>query len=128
MIQPLLSGRIYFQTISKSSDFFRGLWFDKLFGNLLKVDQFGHVLQAFHGFHKLSTEELESVYPERISWKDSSRVYIMNTPFNLPETFLIAALIDYFNKEQEYSRTESGWSYHDGDKITEFSFKQLFQV
>ena len=28
----------------------RGLWFDKLRGNLLKVDQFGEILQCFHGF------------------------------------------------------------------------------
>ena len=28
----------------------RGLWFDRLHGNLLKVDQFGEILQCFHGF------------------------------------------------------------------------------
>ena len=28
----------------------RGLWFDRLRGNLLKVDQFGEILQCFHGF------------------------------------------------------------------------------
>ena len=28
----------------------RGLWFDKLRGNLLKVGQLGQILQCFHGF------------------------------------------------------------------------------
>ena len=28
----------------------RALWFDRLRGNLLKVDQFGEILQCFHGF------------------------------------------------------------------------------
>ena len=28
----------------------RGLWFDRLAGNLLKVDQFGKILECYHGF------------------------------------------------------------------------------
>jgi 5'-nucleotidase len=31
----------------------RGLWFDKLYGNLLKVDQFGNILICVHGFQIL---------------------------------------------------------------------------
>jgi 5'-nucleotidase len=29
----------------------RGLWFDHLYGNLLKVDGFGNILVGVHGFH-----------------------------------------------------------------------------
>jgi 5'-nucleotidase len=29
----------------------RGLWFDQLYGNLLKVDGFGNILVGVHGFH-----------------------------------------------------------------------------
>lgn len=32
----------------------RGLWFDYIYGNLLKVDCFGNILVAVHGFHFLS--------------------------------------------------------------------------
>lgn len=32
----------------------RGLWFDYIYGNLLKVDGFGNILVAVHGFHFLS--------------------------------------------------------------------------
>ena len=28
----------------------RGLWFDRKAGNLLKVDQFGKILECYHGF------------------------------------------------------------------------------
>ena len=28
----------------------RGLWFDRVFGNLLKVDGFGNILVCVHGF------------------------------------------------------------------------------
>ena len=28
----------------------RGLWFDRVAGNLLKVDQFGKILDCYHGF------------------------------------------------------------------------------
>lgn len=33
----------------------RGLWFDTTHGNLLKVDGFGNILVALHGFHFLSS-------------------------------------------------------------------------
>lgn len=33
----------------------RGLWLDKLYGNLLKVDGFGNILQGIHGFRFLKT-------------------------------------------------------------------------
>lgn len=29
----------------------RGLWFDHVYGNLLKVDGFGNILVGVHGFH-----------------------------------------------------------------------------
>ena len=32
----------------------RGLWFDREAGNLLKVDQFGKILECYHGFRYLA--------------------------------------------------------------------------
>lgn len=32
---------------------FRGLWFDTLYGNLLKVDAYGNILVCVHGFEFL---------------------------------------------------------------------------
>jgi 5'-nucleotidase len=33
----------------------RGLWFDREYGNLLKVDQFGKILRCCHGFRSVFT-------------------------------------------------------------------------
>jgi hypothetical protein len=35
----------------------RGLWFDTLYGNLLKVDPYGNILVGVHGFKFLKTYE-----------------------------------------------------------------------
>ncbi len=32
----------------------RGLWFDKLYGNLLKVDAYGNIITCVHGFKVLT--------------------------------------------------------------------------
>ena len=40
-----------------------------------------------------------SIYPGGVQRKDEKRVFVMNTLFNLAETFLVAALIDFFDKQ-----------------------------
>jgi len=101
----------------------RGLWFDREAGNLLKVDQFGKILECYHGFRLLRSEEVKSIYPNKIQRKDDSRVFVMNTLFNLAETFLIAALVDYLDRRGDYEGTRRGWV-KDGE---EFTFSQLFK-
>ena len=87
----------------------RGLWFDKRLGNLLKVDQHERILQCYHGFQKLSAAEIERLYPDSIQRRDPDRVFVINTGFNLPETFLIAALIDHFTSQPDLVATDEGW-------------------
>jgi 5'-nucleotidase len=101
----------------------RGLWFDRKAGNLLKVDQFGKILECLHGFRMLKSEEIKAIYPNKIQRKDDARVFVMNTLFNLAETFLIAALVDYFNKREDYEGLVDGWM-KEGE---EFTFAQLFK-
>jgi hypothetical protein len=36
----------------------RGLWFDREYGNLLKVDQFGKILRCCHGFRSVFTPQV----------------------------------------------------------------------
>ena len=40
-----------------------------------------------------------STYPGGVQRKDEKRVFVMNTLFNLAETFLIAALVDFYDKQ-----------------------------
>ena len=64
------------------------------------------------------------MYPGKLQIKDDKNIYIMNTLFNLPETFLISALVDYFDNNEEYENTDKGWTKQ--DSLT--SFVQVFQA
>nr|CAD7588684.1 unnamed protein product [Timema genevievae] len=87
----------------------RGLWFDSQFGNLLKVDAYGNILVCVHGFEFLKHSQVYELYPNKFLQLDESRVYVLNTLFNLPETYLLACLIDFFTNFPEYTRIrESG--------------------
>lgn len=45
--------------------------------------------------------EIYALYPNKFIQLDESRVYVLNTLFNLPECYLLACLIDYFISQQE---------------------------
>lgn len=84
----------------------RGLWLDKLYGNLLKVDGFGNILVAIHGFRFMTGSEIEKFYPNKFIHLTEQRIFVLNTLFNLPETFLIASVVDYFDNHPDYERYE----------------------
>ncbi len=72
----------------------RGLAVDKLNGNLLKMDRFGHVGRAYHGRHPLSQELWRKLYREvRVQLKNPQYAWI-DTLFALPEACLFAGAID----------------------------------
>ncbi|CAH1782892.1 unnamed protein product [Owenia fusiformis] len=101
----------------------RGLWFDNLYGNLLKVDAFGNILVCCRGFHYLKPNEVRELYPNKFLQLDDSRIYVLNTLFNLPETYLLACLIDYFTNSEEYTTIDKGVK--GGDIF--MSYKSIFQ-
>uniref|UniRef100_F7DXV6 5'-nucleotidase domain containing 4 n=1 Tax=Ornithorhynchus anatinus TaxID=9258 RepID=F7DXV6_ORNAN len=102
----------------------RGLVFDALYGNLLKVDVHGNVLMCAHGFRFLSEAELWSYYPNKFIQRDDLlRFHILNTLFNLPETYLYACLVDFFTNCSRYANCDTG--YQHGNLF--MSFRSLFQ-
>ncbi|XP_013192936.1 cytosolic purine 5'-nucleotidase isoform X2 [Amyelois transitella] len=101
----------------------RGLWFDTLYGNLLKVDAYGNILVCVHGFEFLKHSQVYELYPNKFLTLDESRVYVLNTLFNLPETYLIACLIDFFTNSPQYTREKTG--VRCGDLA--MSFRSIFQ-
>ncbi|XP_075418780.1 5'-nucleotidase domain-containing protein 4 [Tenrec ecaudatus] len=102
----------------------RGLVFDALYGNLLKVDAHGNVLLGTHGFTLLSEAEIWSMYPsEFIQRDDLRRFHFLNTLFNLPETYLYACLVDFFSSCSRYTNCDTG--YQHGNLF--MSFRSLFQ-
>uniref|UniRef100_A0A8D0G4T1 5'-nucleotidase domain containing 4 n=1 Tax=Sphenodon punctatus TaxID=8508 RepID=A0A8D0G4T1_SPHPU len=73
----------------------RGLVFDALYGNLLKVDYHGNLLVCTHGFRFLKGAEIWNYYPNKfIQRDDMKRFHILNTLFNLTETYLYASSAD----------------------------------
>jgi 5'-nucleotidase len=86
----------------------RGIFFDKEFGNLLKVDQFGNILSCHHGFDVVPSMEVRELYPNKTVQASDNRYFILNTLFNLPETYAIAALVNFFDNHQDYTRVKRG--------------------
>jgi len=101
----------------------RALWFDSKYGNLLKIDSYGNLLVCAHGFRFLKPSEIHALYPNKFIQYDESRIYILNTLFNLPETYLLACLVDYFTNSKDYSNEPTGVKC--GDLY--MSFKSIFQ-
>ncbi|KAI2803130.1 Cytosolic purine 5'-nucleotidase [Blomia tropicalis] len=110
----------------------RGLWFDTENGNLLKVDPYGNILVCVFGFNFLKTSEIYAMYPNKFVQLDENRIYVLNTLFNQPETYLLACVIDFFSNSPNYVRSSkqsanspSGVKGIDGKLF--MSYKSIFQ-
>ncbi|XP_073334567.1 5'-nucleotidase, cytosolic II, like 1 isoform X2 [Pagrus major] len=102
----------------------RGLVIDTLFGNLLKVDSNGNVLICSRGFTFLKGEDIQDYYPNKfIQRDDTDRFYILNTLFNLSETYLYTCLVDFFTRCTRYTNLPTG--YQHGDLF--MSYRSMFQ-
>ncbi|XGW06126.1 hypothetical protein V3C99_016449, partial [Haemonchus contortus] len=101
----------------------RNAWFDKRFGNLLKTDEHCNILTAFHGFKKLDKKEIRQYYPNKHINLEESRIFVLNTVFNVPETFLLASVIDYFEHRTEYEKLplKEGYSRKDTQQVLLYS-------
>ncbi|CAD5118793.1 DgyrCDS7473 [Dimorphilus gyrociliatus] len=101
----------------------RGLWFDTRYGSLLKVDSYGNILVCVIGFKFLKSHEIRSLYPNKFIQPNESRIFILNTLFNLPETYLLACLVDYFCNSDGYVRDTTG--VRCGEML--ISYKSIFE-
>lgn len=86
----------------------RGLWFDTLYGNLLKIDSSGYILVCVHGFTFVKGKEVYDYYPNKFVQMDEKRFRIFNTLFELPFTYLLACLVDFFTNHPDYIRIKTG--------------------
>ncbi|CAJ1070781.1 '-nucleotidase%2C cytosolic II, like 1 isoform X2 [Xyrichtys novacula] len=102
----------------------RGLVIDSTYGNLLKVDANGNILVCSHGFRFLHGEEILSYYPNKfIQRGDTDRFCILNTLFNLSETYLYSCLVDFFTRNSRYTNLEKGFQH--GDLY--MSYRSMYQ-
>lgn len=67
--------------------------------------------------------DVYELYPNKFIHLDESRIYVMNTLFNLPEIYMIACLIDFFSNSPQYVKMLEGIK--SGDLY--MSFKSIFQ-
>lgn len=105
----------------------RGLWFDTIYGNFLKVDAYGNILVCVHGFKMLKTAEILALYPNKFIQMNESRVYVLNTLFNQPETCVLARVIHYFSTSDEYDHVGSPSGVKDNKANLFMPFKSMFQ-
>uniref|UniRef100_A0A8D3BF36 5'-nucleotidase, cytosolic II, like 1 n=2 Tax=Scophthalmus maximus TaxID=52904 RepID=A0A8D3BF36_SCOMX len=102
----------------------RGLVIDTTFGNLLKVDSNGNILVCSHGFRFLKGNDIQKYYPNKfIQRDDTDRFYILNTLFNLSETYLYACLVDFFTRSTRHTILMKGFQH--GDLF--MSYRSMFQ-
>ncbi|MEZ4459821.1 MAG: HAD-IG family 5'-nucleotidase [bacterium] len=78
----------------------RGLVIDTWKGNVLKMDAHRHVGAGYHGFRELTAEERKEYRDATIRLNDSSRFWLVDTLFALPEAFLYAAIIDHLHRTE----------------------------
>ncbi|KAK0402660.1 hypothetical protein QR680_016461 [Steinernema hermaphroditum] len=103
----------------------RGLWFDQLYGNLLKVDGFGNILVGVHGFRFMKPHEIEEFYPNKFLHLIHNRVIVLNTLFHLSDTYLLASLVHYFDSNPNYKPTVDKTGVRQGDVF--MSYKSIAQ-
>lgn len=77
----------------------RGLLFDRVKGNLLKIDTYGNILTCIHGLDFIRGDALRELYPNKFVHVDKNRFAIFNTLFNLPEIYLLACIVHLFDKK-----------------------------
>ncbi|PKK17657.1 5'-nucleotidase domain containing 4 [Columba livia] len=99
----------------------RGLVFDALFGNLLKVDSHGNLLVCAHGFRFLKGAEILHYYPNKfIQRDDMKRFHILNTLFPLLLSRMKEVGKVFLATNSDYNYTDAIMSYlfdfGDGDK------------
>ena len=86
----------------------RGLWFDTLHGNLLKVDAYGNILLACHGF-----QFLKAWVDSKIAFLNIQRTcfwpwHFVHDPFIL--IFCAGMKFGKFTRTSSYSSTSTGFS------------------
>lgn len=78
----------------------RGLVIDKELGHILKMNLFRRVGKAWHGMRELSAEE-RSLYRKEVPQISSPRYRLLDTLFEIPEAFVFAMLVDFYERDGE---------------------------
>jgi 5'-nucleotidase len=72
----------------------RGLLIDKRYGHILKMDRYKTVGKGYHGFRKLSADELRALYHSKKIRPATPRYHWIDTLYALSEASVYAAVIE----------------------------------
>ena len=78
----------------------RGLILDIQLGNVLKVNSYGYVKQAFHGTQPLGFDVQRQTYTNVVVSLSDSRFVFLNTLFSLSEACLYAQVVDLLDAQK----------------------------
>jgi HAD superfamily 5'-nucleotidase-like hydrolase len=99
----------FIKNIPQATDFpVRGILIDKRFGHVLKMDRYKHVAKGYHGFRRLSKDELHALYHSKKIRPATPRYHWIDTLYALSEAALYAAMVDGLEKKGyavDYART-----------------------
>jgi HAD superfamily 5'-nucleotidase-like hydrolase len=85
----------------------RGLVVDRTYGNIFKMDRYGHVGRVYHGKRQLDRDERHRLYRTQRIRLSLPRYAWIDTLFALPEAVMYATLIEHLEAQGtrlEYSR------------------------
>jgi 5'-nucleotidase len=91
----------------------RGLIVDKRRGNTLKMDHFKYVRRAYHGRRPLSGEERRKAYKSQHLRLSHPNYVSVDTLFHLPEVYLYATLVDFFESRKQRREIDFAALYQD---------------
>jgi HAD superfamily 5'-nucleotidase-like hydrolase len=72
----------------------RGLVVDKAHGNLIKLDRYKYVVEAFHGTKRMTYDERKAAYSNRRLDLALADFQNLDTLFTIPEAVLFAQMVD----------------------------------
>ncbi|RXM29373.1 Cytosolic purine 5'-nucleotidase [Acipenser ruthenus] len=113
----------YTLAVYKSPEY-ESLGFDLTVERLVSIGYPQELLNFVYDSTFPTRPEIREQYSNKfIQRDDTERFYILNTLFNLPETYLFACLVDFFTNCPRYTSCDTGFK--DGDLF--MSYKSMFQ-
>ena len=55
-------------------------------------------------FFLVRRHEIYDLYPNKFVQLNEQRIYVLNSLFNQPETYLLACIVDYFSNSKEFTK------------------------
>jgi HAD superfamily 5'-nucleotidase-like hydrolase len=79
----------------------RGLLIDKRYGHILKMDRYKSVGKGYHGFRKLTADELRALYHSKMVRPATPRYHWIDTLYALSEASVYASVIEALEQARQ---------------------------